>query len=158
MKKKMKVILPGSYDPITRGHLEIIKRAAEEYEEVLAVGFINAEKTYFFTEDERLEMLKIATGGMENVKCDFYSGFCVDYMKAHGAELIVKGYRNLRDYEYEQAIAKWNKEHGGYDTVFLKCEDGFEDISSTAVRAAIERGERDEAEKLLPKAVANYIF
>lgn len=158
MKKKIKVILPGSYDPITVGHLEIIKRAAEEYEEVLAVGFINPDKTYFFSEKERLEMLKIATRGMENVECDFYSGLCVDYMRDHGAELIVKGYRNGRDYEYEQNIARWNKEHGGFDTVLWRCEGGFEDISSTAVRAAIENGDIDAARRLLPQEVANYIF
>ena len=158
MDNVKKVILPGSYDPITRGHLEIIARAADEYEEVLVVGFINPNKKYLFSEEERLEMLKIATRGMDNVKVDFSEGLVIDYMKKTGAELIVKGYRNGVDYEYELKMADWNEEHGGYKTRIIKCKGSFKDISSTAAREAIERGDRAAAERILPKDVADYIF
>jgi len=154
----MKVILPGSYDPITLGHLEIIKRAAKEYDEVLAVCFINPQKSYLFSEDERLEMLKIATRGLPNVKVDLSRGLVVDYMTECGATLIVKGYRNDKDYEYEQIQAEWNKAHGGFDTRLIKCNEGFELISSTAARAAIEGRDLALALKLLPREVAKYIF
>ena len=158
MDKVKKVILPGSYDPITRGHLEIISRAADEYEEVLVVGFINPKKTYLFSREERLEMLKIATRGMDNVKVDFSEGLVIDYMKRTGAELIVKGYRDGKDYEYELMMADWNEEHGGYKTRIIKCQRQFENISSTAAREAIERGDRLAAERFLTRDVAEYIF
>lgn len=158
MKKVKRVILPGSYDPITRGHLEIVKLAAKEYEEVLVVGLINPEKTYLFGEEERLEMLKIATRGMDNVRVDFSEGLLIDYMKRTGCELIVKGYRNETDYEYELKMASWNEEHGGYKTRLIKCEEQFENISSTAAREAIESGDRLLAERVLAKDVAEYIF
>lgn len=158
MKEIKKVILPGSYDPVTLGHLEIIKRAAEQYDEVLAVGFINPDKEYLFSEEQRLRMLEISVQGMDNVKTDLSRGLVIDYMKKTGAELIVKGYRNERDYEYELVQARWNEEHGGYKTELIKCEAGFENISSTAAREAIEHGDKDEALQFLPKGVADYIF
>lgn len=158
MDKVKKVILPGSYDPITRGHLEIVKLAAKEYEEVMVVGFINPDKTYLFSEEERLEMLKIATRGMDNVRVDFSGGLLIDYMKRTGCELIVKGYRNEIDYQYELKMASWNEEHGGYKTRLIKCKEQFENISSTAAREAIESGDRLLAERVLTKDVAEYIF
>lgn len=158
MDKVKKVILPGSYDPITRGHLEIVKLAAKEYEEVMVVGFINPEKTYLFSEEERLEMLKIATRGMDNVRVDFSEGLLIDYMKRTGCELIVKGYRNEIDYQYELKMASWNEEHGGYKTRLIKCKEQFENISSTAAREAIKSGDRLLAERVLAKDVAEYIF
>lgn len=158
MDKVKKVILPGSYDPITRGHLEIVKLAAKEYEEVMVVGLINPEKTYLFSEEERLEMLKIATRGMDNVRVDFSEGLLIDYMKRTGCELIVKGYRNEIDYQYELKMASWNEEHGGYKTRLIKCKEQFENISSTAAREAIESGDRLLAERVLAKDVAEYIF
>ena len=158
MDKVKKVILPGSYDPITRGHLEIVKLAAKEYEEVMVVGLINPEKTYLFSEEERLEMLKIATRGMDNVRVDFSEGLLIDYMKRTGCELIVKGYRNEIDYQYELKMASWNEEHGGYKTRLIKCKEQFENISSTAAREAIKSGDRLLAERVLAKDVAEYIF
>ena len=158
MNKAKKVILPGSYDPITLGHLEIVKQAAEEYDEVLLVGFINPEKNYTFSEAERLRMLELAAEGLDNVRVDLSRGLVIDYMKEFGAELIVKGYRNEADYEYELKQAEWNEEHGGFKTRLIKCSEGFEKISSTAVREAILAGDRESAEKLLPRAVSDFIF
>ena len=84
----MKVILPGSYDPITLGHLDIIKRAREKYDEVFVVAFINPDKKYCFSEQERLDMLSLATLGMDNVNVDFFCGRVVDYMKEKGIEKV----------------------------------------------------------------------
>ena len=150
-----KVILPGSYDPITLGHLEVVKRAAKEYGEVYVVAFINPDKNYLFSTDERVEMIRLATEGLGNVKVDFYGGFVVDYMKENGIDLIVKGYRNEVDYEYEIRQAEYNKKRGGYDTVLWLCEDEFKEISSTRARDAITSCEN--MSEILPEKVISYI-
>ena len=84
------VILPGSYDPVTLGHVDMIRRAAEIYPVVYAVVFINPNKKYFFSEDERVAMLKLACEDIPGVRVDFYAGRVVDYMREHGIESIVK--------------------------------------------------------------------
>ena len=150
-----KVILPGSYDPITLGHLEVVKRAAREYGEVYVVAFINPDKKYLFSAEERVKMLSLATEGLDNVKVDFYGGYVVDYMREKGIDLIVKGYRNETDYEYELRQAEYNKAHGGYDTVLWLCEDGFKEISSTKAREIITAGEN--MGEILPQKVISYI-
>ena len=86
----MKVILPGSYDPVTLGHLDVIRRASEMYEEVYAVVFINPEKSYTFSLDDRVSMLMLATEGLDNVLVSYSLGRVVDYMREHGLQKIVK--------------------------------------------------------------------
>lgn len=151
----MRVILPGSYDPVTLGHLEIIKRAKERYSEVFVVAFINAEKKYFFSEKERLDMLRLATSDMDNVTVDFSFGRVVDYMKEKGIDKIVKGYRNETDLAYEKIQEEYNFTYGGYETEYIKSSDEYGEISSTLARKLIEKGE--DASKVLPKAVIEYI-
>ena len=151
----MKVILPGSYDPITLGHLEIIKAAADKYAEVFVVAFINPDKEYFFSEEERVEMLRLATSEIKNVTVDFFSGRVVDYMKEHGIEKIVKGYRNATDYAYEQIQAEYNLDNGGYETELIKCSENYEKISSTLARETIYS--RGELSKILPSLVVEYL-
>ena len=154
-KIKKAVILPGSYDPVTLGHLNLIKRAAEEYEEVYAVIFVNPAKTYTFSLDDRMKMLMLATDDIENVLVSYSNGLVIDYMRDHEIDLIVKGYRNDVDLEYEKHQAEWNLKHGGYDTVFLKSDEGLSDISSTLARANIKKGENLDG--ILPKSVIDYI-
>lgn len=151
----MKVILPGSYDPVTLGHLEIIKRAASLYSDVYAVVFINAEKKYRFLPSDRLEMLRLATEELTNVKVDFSEGLVIDYMKENDIEKIIKGYRNEFDYEYELVQAKYNFEHGGVETELWQADAKMKSISSTKAREMIENGE--SLEKILPKKVISYI-
>ena len=151
----MKVILPGSYDPVTLGHLEIIKAARERYEEVFVVAFINPDKKYFFSEEERLDMLRRATADMDNVTVDFSFGRVIDYMKEKGIEKIVKGYRNETDLAYERIQEEYNFTNGGYETELIQCSDAYREISSTLARELIEKGE--DMGKVLPKAVIEYI-
>jgi pantetheine-phosphate adenylyltransferase len=151
----MSVILPGSYDPVTLGHLEVIKRASREFDEVYVVIFTNPNKKYKFSLDDRMSMLLLATEGLDNVLVSYSNGLVIDYMRDHGIEKIVKGYRTDADLPWEQEQAEWNLKHGGYETVLWKCESDFESISSTAVREALDSG--DSIDALVPREVAEYI-
>ena len=150
----MSVILPGSYDPVTVGHLEIIKRAAREYDEVYAVIFTNPNKKYRFSIEDRVRMLMLATDGLDNVLVSYSSGLVIDYMREHDIEKIIKGYRTEADLPWEHEQAEWNRKHGGYETELWKCSDDLENVSSTAAREAITNGKSLD---MLPEKVAQYI-
>jgi len=151
----MSVILPGSYDPVTLGHLELIKRAAELYDEVYAVVFINPEKTYTFSLDDRVKMLMLATDELDNVLVSYSTGLVIDYMRDHGIEKIIKGYRNEADLEYERRQAEWNKKMGGFETELWLAEEKFSGISSTKAREMLARGE--DLSQILPEKVIGFI-
>ena len=151
----MSVILPGSYDPITKGHLDIIRRAAEMYDEVYVVAFTNPKKNYMFSVEDRVRMLMIATDDLDNVMVSYSNGLVIDYMTDHEIELIIKGYRTDADLEWERYQADYNMKYGGYETELIKCDDGFGHISSTLVRERLDRGE--DISDLVPIDVAEYI-
>lgn len=151
----MKVILPGSYDPVTLGHLDIIKRASREFDEVFAVIFANPKKKYKFSLEDRVRMLILGTDGLDNVIVSYSNGLVIDYMREHGIDRIVKGYRTDADLPWEREQAEWNKIHGGYDTELWKCRDMYENISSTLARDAIDNGR--ELTEILPREVIEYI-
>ena len=151
----MSVILPGSYDPVTLGHLEIIKKCAEREDEVYAVIFINESKKYTFSLDDRVRMLELACEGLDNVLVSYSLGRVVDYMREHGIDRIVKGYRNDADLEWERYQAEYNMKHGGYETELIRCDEGFEHISSTLVRERLLAG--DDVYGLVPRSVEEYI-
>ena len=150
----MSVILPGSYDPVTNGHLDIIRRASEKYDEVYVVVFTNPSKTYTFSVEDRVRMLMIATDDLDNVMVSYSNGLVIDYMTDHEISKIIKGYRTEADLKWEREQAEWNFEHGRYETELWKCRDGLEAVSSTAARAAIESGAPLD---MLPEKVAEYI-
>ena len=151
----MSVIVPGSYDPVTLGHLDIIRRAAEKYGEVYAVIFVNPNKKYTFSLDDRVRMLMLATDSLDGVLVSYSNGLVIDYMREHNIDKIVKGYRNETDYEYELVQAEWNKAHGGYDTELIRCSPENEEISSTRARAKLVAGE--DADGILPEKVIEYV-
>ncbi|MBQ8302668.1 MAG: pantetheine-phosphate adenylyltransferase [Clostridia bacterium] len=156
MKKKKSVILPGSYDPVTLGHLDIIRRAAEEYEEVYAVIFTNPAKEYTFSLEDRVKMLILATDCLDNVIVSYSNGLVIDYMREHGIDLIIKGIRNEADREYEKRQEEWNFSHGGYPTEYFIADESLSSVSSTAAREAIKEGA--PLDKLLPERVAKFIL
>ena len=149
----MSVILPGSYDPVTKGHLDIIRRAAEQYDEVYVVVFTNPKKNYMFSVEDRVRMLMIATDDLDNVMVSYSNGLVIDYMTDHEISKIIKGYRTEADLEWEREQAEWNWVHGKYETELWKCTDGLEGVSSTVAREAIKNG---EALDMLPEKVAEY--
>jgi len=151
----MSVILPGSYDPVTNGHLDIIRKAAAAFDEVYVVAFINPKKTYTFTVEERVSMLMLATEGLDNVMVSYSDGRVVDYMRDHGIEKIVKGYRNDVDLAYEREQAEYNMNHGGYETELWHCSDEMKNISSTEARRLLAEGA--DLTDILPSSVIDYI-
>lgn len=151
----MRVLLPGSYDPVTLGHLDIVRRVAERGDEVFLVAFVNPEKSYFFTPRERVKMLSLATEDMPCVHVGFFNGRVVDYMRENGIEKIVKGYRNASDLAYEKIQAGYNLENGGFETEFMKSREDFRNISSTAARRLIEKGE--SLDGILPEKVIEFL-
>ncbi len=150
----MSVILPGSYDPVTKGHLDIIRRAAEKYDEVYVVVFTNPNKHYTFSVEDRVRMLMIATDDLDNVMVSYSNGLVIDYMTDHEISKIIKGYRTDADLEWEKLQADWNWEHGRYETELWKCSEGLEDVSSTLARESIAEG---RPLTMLPEKVADYI-
>ncbi len=145
----MSVILPGSYDPVTLGHLDIIRRAAELYDEVYVVIFTNPDKSYTFTLDERIKMLMLATDEFDNVLVSYSTGLVIDYMREHEIEKIIKGYRNDTDLEYEKKQAEWNLKNGGFDTELWLASPEFSNISSTLAREKLKKNE--ELDGILPE-------
>ena len=134
------VILPGSYDPVTIGHIAVIREAAKKFDEVYVVAFVNPEKSYTFTAEDRVKMLLLATDEFDNVMVSYSDGLVIDYMREHGIEKIFKGYRNDADLAYERIQAEWNLAHGGYETELWKCPDELEWVSSSVAREVMREG------------------
>ena len=130
----MSVIMPGSYDPVTVGHREMIRRVAEKEDEVYVVIFNNPNKEYTFSLEYRVAMLMLATEDLDNVIVSYSLGYVVDYMREHGIERIVKGYRNERDLEWERYQAEYNLAHGGYETELIRADEEYLNVSSSLVR------------------------
>ena len=128
-------ICPGSFDPVTNGHLDIIRRAAKLFDRVIVVVMINAAKTTLFTREERTDLLRRATADIPNVEVDSYGGLLADYAAEKGATAIVKGLRAVSDFEYEFQMALTNRKlNPDTETVFLttKAENLY--LSSSLIK------------------------
>ena len=149
-------LIPGSFDPITVGHLDIIKRALTLYDEVVVAVMINDQKNYDYTFEQRVDMAKLATVELDRVRVVGSKGLLVDLFDEVGADVIVKGIRNDEDRAYEEKMAEWNLAHNPRaKTVFLQAADDFEHIHSTKVRELIRAGEQPDS--FLAPSVAEYI-
>ena len=135
-----RALVPGSFDPITLGHISLIKRAAELFDEVVVCVMQNAEKTYLFTLDERCALARDAVSGIENARADKWDGMLWKYAANNGVCAVVKGIRGGADLEYELAQAGFNAGKG-VETVFLPAEKGLEGLSLTYVRSLAAKGE-----------------
>lgn len=135
-------IVPGSFDPMTLGHINIIERAATLFDKVYVAVMINENKNYTFGGEERTEIARISCKHIPNVEVIYDGGMLADLAKRLGACAIVKGLRDENDYRYETEMARFNtRKNPSIQTVFLPCEDGAREISSTAVRRRIANGE-----------------
>lgn len=149
----MKVLYTGSFDPITMGHMDIIIRAAKKFDEVVVTVFNNIDKKYWFTIEERCEMVRKATEHLNNVTIDFTEGLVVDYCKKNNVNLIIRGLRAVSDYEYELAISGINKHlDKNLETIFLVASSEYSFLSSSMVKDVAEHG--GAFEDLVPECVA----
>ena len=137
-----RAIYPGSFDPVTLGHLNIIKRAAAMFDELIVCVSVNSSKNRgLFTPEERVDLLRRVTEGLPNVKVDCTSGLVADYAKAHQARVLVKGLRAVSDYESEIQMAMINtKLYSRLDTVFLYTRPKYAYLSSTVVKEMARYG------------------
>lgn len=158
-KRQTYAILPGSYDPITVGHLDIIRRASKLFDRVYVAVMINAKKNYTFDIYTRYKMAQEACANIENATVVSDTGYLVKLAERLGCQVIVKGIRSLTDFEYESEMAKINHSMSpDIETIFLPCKEDYSEISSTAVKQAIANGEREKAEKMLPAPVCKIVF
>ncbi len=132
----MKVaIYPGSFDPVTLGHLNIIERSAQIFDELVVCVMVNSEKNPMFSADERVELIERVTTHLPNVKVETFSGLLADYAKQKGSCVIVKGLRAITDFEAEFQMALINRTlNPGLDTMFLTAEGRYMYLSSSAVK------------------------
>ncbi|MBR1931726.1 MAG: pantetheine-phosphate adenylyltransferase [Lachnospiraceae bacterium] len=131
-----KAVYPGSFDPVTFGHLDIIKRASEMFDELIVSVLNNKAKTPLFSVEERVKILKEATKDLPNVKVDSFSGLLINYAAEHDLHIAVRGLRAITDFEYELQIAQTNKKlsHEELDTIFLTTSLEYSYLSSSSVK------------------------
>lgn len=128
-------VCPGSFDPITNGHLDIITRASKLYDRVIVGILNNSSKSPLFTVRERTDMVNNVVSGLHNVSCDSFDGLLVDFAKKNGATVIIKGLRTVADFEYEFQIALLNKAlNPEFETMFMMTDSKFSYISSSMVK------------------------
>ncbi|MGD7787246.1 pantetheine-phosphate adenylyltransferase [Propionibacteriaceae bacterium Y1700] len=147
-----RVVCPGSFDPVTYGHLDIIGRAAALFDEVVVAVGTNTSKSGLFDVDERVEMVRGACAEWSNVEVDTFSGLLVDYCRDVGAGGVVKGLRSAGDFEYELPMAHMNTQLSGLETVFLPTAAQWGHVSSTLVREIAKLG--GDVTAFLPEGVA----
>ena len=148
-----RAVFPGSFDPITLGHVDIIERGLPLFDEiVLAIG-TNSSKKYMFSLEKRLEFLEKNFQNESKIKVTTYSGLTVDFCKEIDAKFLLRGLRNGIDLEFEKAIGQTNYKMENIETVFLIASSGFEHISSTIVRDVMQHGGKYEF--MVPDSVSS---
>lgn len=148
-----KAVCPGSFDPITNGHLDVIERASGLFDEVTIAVLANSSKTGLFTIDERMKMAREAAAHLSNVRVDTWSGLLVDYCKTHDIRAIVKGLRAVSDFDYELQMAQMNLQLKGVDTLLMATKPAYSFLSSSLVREIARYG--GDVSALVPSGVLN---
>lgn len=147
----MAVIYPGSFDPITNGHIDIIERCSEKFGKVIVAVLNNPSKNTLFTVEERVEIIKESLKGYDNIEIDSFSGLLIDYAKQKEASLIVRGLRAVSDFEYEMQMALINKSLSeDVETFFLIANTKYSFLSSSIVREVASFG--GDVANLVPEA------
>ena len=154
----MKAVYPGSFDPMTYGHLDIIERAAAIFDELTVSVLNNKAKTALFSVEERVKILKEATKHLTNVKVDSFSGLLIDYAKQNDIHVSVRGLRAVTDFEYELQIAQTNSKFSGgeLDTIFLTTGLEYAYLSSSTVKEIASFG--GDISETVPEFVAQMVY
>ena len=146
-----RAVCPGSFDPVTNGHLDIIGRAADLYDEIVVAVLINKSKSSLFTVEERMQMLAEVTAEWPNVRIDSFHGLLVDYCRTNGIPVIVKGLRAISDFDYELQMAQMNRGLAGVDTLFMPTNPEYSFLASSLVKEIAVYG--GDVSSLLPPSV-----
>jgi pantetheine-phosphate adenylyltransferase len=135
-----RAICPGSFDPVTLGHLDIVGRASRIYDEVVVGVLVNKSKQGLFRLEERIELLREATAEYANVTIDAFSGLLVDYCRSHDIPVIVKGLRAVSDFDYELQMAQMNRDLAAVETLFMATNPLYSFLSSSLVKEVATYG------------------
>jgi pantetheine-phosphate adenylyltransferase len=146
-----RVVCPGSFDPVTNGHLDIVSRAASLHDEVIVAVLINITKKTLFTVDERVDMLREVTKGYGNVRVERFHGLLVDFCAAQGITAVVKGLRAVSDFEYEMQMAQMNYRLAKIETLFMTTNPLYSFLSSSLVKDVARYG--GDVSGLVPEPV-----
>ena len=145
-------LCPGSFDPVTLGHLDIIERSSRHFDEVIVAVIRNPQKTAsLFSLEDRQQMLKEATQHLTNIRIEFFKGLLVDFARDHGVDAIVKGLRAVSDFDQELQMAQMNQRLSGIDTFFLSTSPQHSFLSSSLVREVARYG--GDVSGMVPKHV-----
>ena len=146
-----RVVCPGSFDPVTNGHLDIISRASRLYDEVVVAVLINITKKSLFTVEERMEMLREVSAEYGNVRVDRFHGLLVDFCEANGISAVVKGLRAVSDFDYEMQMAQMNYSMAKVETMFMTTNPLYSFLSSSLIREVAKYG--GDVSGLVPEQV-----
>ena len=146
-----RAVCPGSFDPVTNGHVDVVSRAAALYDELVVAVLVNPGKAGLFSVDERIALLRDAVADVPNVTVDSFQGLLVDYCRSHDIPVIVKGLRAVSDFEYELQMAQMNRELAGVETLFVPTAPQVGHLSSSLVKQIATFG--GDVSGLVPKAV-----
>jgi pantetheine-phosphate adenylyltransferase len=146
-----RAVCPGSFDPVTNGHLDIIGRASPLYDEVVVAVLVNKAKAGLFTVEERMDMLAAVLAEYPNVRIDSFHGLLVDYCRTHDIPAVVKGLRAVSDFDYELQMAQMNHRLGGVETMFMATNPLYSFLSSSLVKEVATYG--GDASALAPPLV-----
>lgn len=147
----VKALFPGSFDPFTNGHLDMVVRATRLFDEVIIGVGTNLSKNYLFNSDEKINLIKRVTNNLPNVKVVEMSGLTVSFMHEINADVLVRGIRNEKDYLYERDIAQMNSDLDSAETIFLLAKPGHQFISSSLLKEIVSTG--TDVSKYVPKDV-----
>lgn len=149
-------LYPGSFDPITNGHLDVLERASKMFDEVVIAVLRHPEKKSFLTVEKRVELIKEATKDMENVSVASFDGLTVEFARSIGAKFLIRGLRTITDFEYEVQLCQTNQVIApDIDTVFLPTKPKHNFISSSIVRELSNH--KTDISKFVPKNVVEYL-
>ncbi|MET8426102.1 pantetheine-phosphate adenylyltransferase [Nocardia sp. NPDC004860] len=144
-------LCPGSFDPVTNGHLDVIARAAGQFDEVVVTVVVNPNKQGMFTVEERMDLIREVTAHLPNVRVESWRGLLVDFAKQQGITAIVKGLRDATDFGYELQMAQMNRKLTGVDTYFIATNPAYGFVSSSLVKEVAAYG--GDVADLLPPIV-----
>jgi pantetheine-phosphate adenylyltransferase len=144
-------LVPGTFDPVTHGHFDVIERASRHFDSLVVAVLENKSKNPLFTLEERLEMLRTVTAELPNIQIESFSGLLVDFAKERGITVIVKGLRAVSDFEYELQMAQMNHRLADIDTFFIATNPWWSFISSSLVKEVARFG--GDVSELVPETV-----